>query len=280
MLILNSPEIAQATLLRWKTESTIAFVPTMGCLHEGHLSLVRLAKTMASRVVVSIFVNPLQFGPDEDLAKYPRTFENDRELLEKEGVDILFAPTQTDLYPEGFHTRISTGPLSKYLCGASRPRHFDGVATICMKLFQITQPNIAVFGEKDFQQLAIVRQMVIDFNLPLNIVGHPIVRDTDGLALSSRNRYLTDSERQLAARLPQAVMAVQESLKDAAVSQILACVKNRLTEPFNLDYVAICSEDDLIPIESGALISKIVRPRLFVAVKLGTTRLIDNMKLL
>src|SRR5262249_13763307 len=156
--------------LRWKLESPIAFVPTMGCLHEGHVALIRRAKELAKRVVVSIFVNPMQFSPGEDFEKYPRAFEADKELLEKEGVDLLFAPTVKDLYPEGFSTKISVGEITDRLCGKFRPGHFDGVATVCLKLFEITRCDFAVFGEKDFQQLRVIQQMTADLNLPVAII--------------------------------------------------------------------------------------------------------------
>lgn len=278
MLILNSPEIAQATLLRWKSESRIAFVPTMGCLHEGHLSLVRMARQLGSRVVVSIFVNPLQFGPQEDLTKYPRPFDADRTLLEAEGVDLLFAPATQELYPQDFQTFIVTGRLARHLCGSHRPGHFDGVATVCLKLFEIVSPDIAVFGEKDFQQLMIIKQLVADFNLPMRIEAHPIVREADGLALSSRNRYLSPQERNIATTLFLALSGARELPKDSSSGQIVTNIRNRLAD-FTVEYIAICGEDDLCPIEGEAPITEIIRPRLFAAVKLGATRLIDNVPL-
>lgn len=281
MVTLNSPEIAQATLLRWKRDGQVSFVPTMGSLHEGHLRLIRLAKSVADRVVVSIFVNPLQFGPTEDLAQYPRPFEGDRALLEKEKVDLLFAPKETDLYPKGFQTRVRVGELARHLCGASRPGHFEGVATVCLKLFEITRADIAVFGEKDFQQLRIIRQLVADLNLPVSILSHTIVREEDGLALSSRNRYLTPCERSDAARLFESLTTAKAQATDRSVTagRLLETMHRNLHETFDIDYKSICSESTLVPVAPHCRVGDITQPRLFVAAKIGQTRLIDNIAL-
>ncbi|MBI1861720.1 MAG: pantoate--beta-alanine ligase [Deltaproteobacteria bacterium] len=275
MLKLTQPKQVQSKCRDWTTER-IGFVPTMGCLHEGHLSLVREAKRTNDRVIVSIFVNPLQFGPKEDLKNYPRPFEEDCALLEKEGVDLLFHPTPEDLYPAGFDTTLKAGRLATHLCGASRPGHFDGVLTVCLKLFTIMQPTIAVFGEKDFQQLTLIRRMVTDLNLPLTIIPAATVREPDGLALSSRNRYLSPKLR---ARAPQIHQALEAARWQTSVAAALDLVHARLETEFQIDYVAVCEETELAPLPRATPISTIAQPRLFVAAKLGQTRLIDNVSL-
>jgi len=281
MIKLDSPQIVQETVLRWKRESRIALVPTMGALHEGHLELVKLAKKFGDRVVASIFVNPLQFGPKEDLSKYPRTPEADAEKLESLGVDLLFTPEPADLYPGGFQTRVQTGTLAAHLCGKSRPGHFEGVATVCLKLFQTTQADFAVFGEKDFQQLRVIQQMSADFNMPLTILPHPIVREEDGLALSSRNRYLSSEDRARAAKFPAALAKAQARAKAngaETIASLLGAVESDLKSAgIEIDYLAVCSETDLVPAEGA--VASLSQPRLFGAVKIGSTRLIDNWKL-
>jgi len=283
MLTLQSPEVVQETTLRWKRESKIAFVPTMGALHEGHLRLVRRAKDLAPKVIVSIFVNPLQFSKGEDFEKYPRTLEADAAKLEAEGVDLLFTPTREDLYPANFSTKIQVTGLSDALCGAHRPGHFDGVATVCFKLFEITQADFAVFGEKDFQQLRVLQQLTADMNLPLFIVPHATVREEDGLAMSSRNRFLTPEERAKAARIPEVLRQVKATLHshpEFPVDEILAPAKARLEEVgLRLDYLNIASERDLRPVPGATLGKTVTDPRVFVAARLGTTRLIDNLSL-
>jgi pantoate--beta-alanine ligase len=209
----------------WSKEQTaagrkIALVPTMGFFHTGHLSLMRLARKEADRVIVSLFVNPAQFGPGEDLAAYPRDFERDAGLAAREEVDILFAPAVENMYPEGFQTTVSVRSLTRHLCGAHRPGHFDGVATVLVKLFHISAADCAVFGEKDFQQLAVIRRMVADLNFDIRIIGHPIVREKDGLAMSSRNTYLGDRERESALSLSRSIELARarfsEGMRDAA----------------------------------------------------------------
>ncbi|MBI4405864.1 MAG: pantoate--beta-alanine ligase [Deltaproteobacteria bacterium] len=283
MMILNSPQVVQQTVLRWKQQYKIAFVPTMGCLHEGHLQLIRKAKELGHKTVVSIFVNPLQFGPAEDLKNYPRPFEEDVEKLELLSVDVLFAPKEADLYPECFCTQVKVQGLDEYLCGHLRPGHFEGVATVCLKLFQITAPDYAVFGEKDFQQLRIIQRMVEDLNLPISIVAHPIVREQDGLAMSSRNRYLSPEERQVAAHFPQAMSEARQYFLNhgtCSVEEIVGCFRRRLAETvLQPDYVEIASGRDLVPQLPSVPVSSIMMPRLFAAVKVGKTRLIDNMSL-
>lgn len=283
MEILSSPQNVLEKTQTWKREGKVVLVPTMGCLHEGHLALVRKAKELGQRVVVSIFVNPLQFGPNEDFDRYPRTFEQDKALLSQAKVDLLFHPKVDDLYPKGFATQVKVGALSSALCGKSRPGHFDGVATVCLKLFQCTQADVAIFGKKDFQQLQIIRRMVLDFNLPMRIVGFPTVREMDGLALSSRNRYLLPEERQRANVLQRALTSARHltiARKDATTQEVVHNTAGELTKAgFEIDYCAVASEEDLQPVADCVKISEISLPRLFVAAKMGRTRLIDNMEL-
>jgi pantoate--beta-alanine ligase len=253
----------------------LGFVPTMGALHEGHLSLVRAAHQATDVVVASIFVNPTQFGPNEDLAKYPRSFERDCELLEKEGVERLFAPSVQEMYPSGAVTWVLVEELSNKLDGRSRPGHFRGVSTVVSKLFHIVEPNIAFFGQKDAAQAAIIRRMVLDLNLPVEVAVCPIVREPDGLAMSSRNAYLDSQQRQKALVLHRSLMRVQELLERGEISAHILASEGR--NEFNadpsvrLDYFEIVNPDTLDPIEdisNGALIA--------VAAYIGSTRLIDN----
>lgn len=253
----------------------LAFVPTMGALHEGHLSLVRMARGQAQVVAVSIFVNPLQFGPNEDLAKYPRTFERDRQMLEAEGVELLFAPTVEEMYPKGAVTYVTVEGLSERLCGRSRPGHFRGVTTVVAKLFHIVEPDLAIFGQKDAAQVAILRRMVRDLDFPVQIVVGSTVREADGLALSSRNAYLSPEQRKQALVLHRALMRVQ-TLSDTGVHDAakLAEAGRQVVaeEPaVRLDYFEVVDPDSLEPVQDtsrGALVA--------VAAFVGTTRLIDN----
>jgi pantoate--beta-alanine ligase len=254
----------------------LGLVPTMGALHEGHLSLVRAAKARCDAVAVSLFVNPTQFGPTEDLAKYPRPFERDRELLEKEGVAILFAPSVDEMYPKGEVTRVVVEGISEKLDGRSRPGHFRGVTTVVSKLFHIVEPDVAFFGQKDAAQSAIIRRLVRDLNLPVEIVICPIVREPDGLAMSSRNAYLSTDDRQRALALHRALGVVESKFrageKDAA--QLIAIGRDILTqEPqVRLDYFEIVDPNTLDPVEC------IQQPALVaVAAYVGSTRLIDNL---
>jgi len=256
----------------------LGFVPTMGALHQGHLSLVRAAKAKCDLVVVSIFVNPLQFGPSEDLAKYLRTFERDRELLEKEAVDILFAPTPEEMYPEGAATYVTVEGLSEKLCGRSRPGHFRGVTTAVAKLFHIVEPDLAFFGQKDAAQTTIIRRMVRDLNLPVEIVVCPIVREPDGLAMSSRNAYLSPQERKSSLVLHRALIQVKNRFDQGernAIALIAAGKQVLAQEPaVRLDYFEIVDPTTLDPIQeltSPALVA--------VAAFVGSTRLIDNILL-
>lgn len=253
----------------------IALVPTMGALHAGHMALVAEAKKRADRVVASIFVNPTQFGPNEDLSNYPRREAEDAAMLQAAGVDALWAPTVEVMYPQGFATTVSVSGVSEGLDGAARPGHFDGVATVVAKLFGQVQPDLAIFGEKDFQQLAVIRQMVSDLNMRIGIVGVPTERDSDGLALSSRNAYLTAAERAVARALPDALKTAAVAIESGiAVEQALDAARARLASAgFDpIDYVALCDASTLQPVgeAKGEL-------RLLAAARLGRTRLIDNL---
>ena len=268
-------------IARFRAEQErIALVPTMGALHEGHLTLVRAARERADRVAVSIFVNPTQFGPNEDLAAYPRTLEADTELLRQEGIDLLWAPNVPEMYPEGFATSISVDGVSADFCGASRPGHFAGVATVVCKLFQQVQPDIALFGEKDWQQLAVIRRMARDLDLLLPhadaIIGVPTVREPDGLALSSRNRYLDAEHRAKAAVLPRAMRDAITSMETGgAIGDALVRLEETLRDGgfSKIDYAALADAATLQRIDTLG-----DRPaRLLVAAHIGGTRLIDNM---
>lgn len=258
----------------------LALVPTMGALHEGHLTLVREAKKRAERVVVSIFVNPMQFGPNEDLDAYPRVMEEDTRLLKAEGVDLLWAPPVSEMYPAGFASSISVQAVSAHFCGEARPGHFDGVATVVCKLFNQVLPDFAFFGEKDWQQLAVIRQMARDLNLgapqPEAIHGVGIVREPDGLAMSSRNRYLSPDQRSAAATLPQAMRsAIARIEAGEAPAAALAELKQALDMAgfHQIDYAGLADAISLKPVDMVG-----ERPvRLLVAARIGTTRLIDNM---
>ena len=263
-----------------RAKGPVALVPTMGALHEGHLTLVREARARAASVVVSIFVNPTQFGPNEDLAAYPRQMEEDSRLLEAEATDLLWAPSVEEMYPEGFATTVSVGGISEGLCGASRPGHFDGVATVVGKLFNQVRPDLAVFGEKDWQQLAVIRRMARDLDLTQPraeaIHGVPTVREADGLALSSRNRYLSPADRERAATLPRAMdEAVGRLEAGEPVAAVLLALKQVLSESgfASVDYAELADAASLTSL--GRLAD---RPaRLLVAARIGGTRLIDNM---
>ena len=257
---------------------SIGFVPTMGALHEGHLSLARRARAQATLVVVSIFVNPLQFGPSEDFGRYPRTLESDCALLEAEGVEVVFAPSTEQMYPPGATTVVHVEGLSDRLDGRSRPGHFRGVSTVVAKLFHIVGPDCAVFGQKDAAQVAVLRRMVRDLNMPIELIVAPIARDPDGLALSSRNAYLSAEERRQALVLHRALQRVEELAKSGELnSERLrsAALYVLADEPAAvLDYLEIVNPDTLLPVDSVA------RGALFaVAASFGPTRLIDNVLL-
>ena len=261
----------------WRREGeTVALVPTMGALHEGHLALVRLAKKRAPRAVVSIFVNPTQFAPGEDPGRYPRDEAGDVAKLKAVGADLVWAPDQAEMYPPGFATPIEPGGAALELEGRFRPHHFGGVATVCLKLFSAVAPDLAVFGEKDYQQLTVIRQMVRDLALPLAIVAAPTVREKDGLALSSRNAYLSPAERAAAPALYRIICEV--AAKVAAGTQIsdeTAAAKRDLERAgfTKVDYVEVRDAETLAPLDPSS-----GRPgRVLAAAWLGTTRLIDNV---
>ena len=279
MQILTKIEDIRQELLVIRTSAKkIALVPTMGYLHEGHLSLVDVAKANADVVVMSIFVNPTQFAPNEDLMRYPRDIERDERLARERGVDYIFHPEVAEMYPDPYFTYVVTEQLAKVLCGISRPTHFRGVTTVVAKLFNIIQPDVAVFGQKDAQQAVIVKQMVRDLNFPIQIIVAPIVRESDGLAMSSRNVYLTPEERQQAPIIFKALQAVRENVKNGLTdaNQVRDQITKMIqTSPLaRIDYVEIIDDQTLTPVET-------VKPGTFaaVAVYYGKTRLIDNIYL-
>ena len=280
MQIINqlSPLRHNVSLLR-KEGARIALVPTMGALHDGHMALVDHARRHADAVVVSIFVNPTQFGPNEDLDAYPRTFERDSELLRAAGVDILWAPTAATVYPQGFATKLHVDGPSRGYCGGARPGHFDGVALVVAKLFNQVQPDVALFGEKDFQQLAVIRRMVTDLQIPVQVIGAPTVRASDGLALSSRNQYLLPEERELAPRLYQQLVRVAELLKSGENSrediarheaESRAALK---ADGFKVEYFSVRSAETL---HAPSLSTE--QMVILVAARIGKARLIDNVQ--
>jgi pantoate--beta-alanine ligase len=257
---------------------SIGLVPTMGALHEGHAALIRAAKKATARVVVSIFVNPTQFGPNEDYAKYPRTLDADRQLCADAGADLIFAPTAQEMYPDGLTTFVDINRLGDHLCGARRPGHFRGVCTVVLKLFNIVQPDRAFFGAKDYQQARIIQQMARDLNVPTGIEIVPTVREPDGLALSSRNRYLTPEERAVAPRIQQALQAARARAQvgETDVATLAAALAAELAAipGARVDYASIVDAETLQPL------TRLDRPAVAaVAVFLGTTRLIDNVEI-
>ncbi len=258
-----------------KRGASVALVPTMGALHAGHLALVAEAKRRADRVVATIFVNPLQFGAGEDLDRYPRQEAADADMLEQAGCDLLWMPSEGDIYPEGFATTVSVGGLDARWEGEARPGHFDGVATVVARLLLAVKPDVALFGEKDFQQLAVIRRMATDLGLGIEIVGVPTVRDADGLALSSRNAYLSADERHRAVALPQALAAARDAiLSGEPVDSALAAAKDAILAAgfSSIDYVALVDAGTIEPLDQprGAM-------RLIAAAAIGGTRLIDNI---
>jgi pantoate--beta-alanine ligase len=275
MRIVGTVKEMQRECRHARRNGSLGLVPTMGALHAGHISLVRRARSENHSVAASIFVNPLQFGANEDLAKYPRTFEDDCGQLEREGVDLLFAPTPEEMYRNGAGTTVDPGPIATRLDGASRPGHFVGVATVVAKLFHIIQPDRAYFGQKDAAQLAVLRQMVRDLNFDLELIACPIVRDHDGLALSSRNRYLSAEERAAALVLPRTLRFLEDRIgqDERRCSELARAALAGLTARRNiaLDYLAFVDPETLLPVTeavSGTLIA--------IAAKVGETRLIDN----
>lgn len=280
MQTVHSRSALKKCMAPWRDrEETLALVPTMGALHAGHMALVQAAKQRADRVAVSIFVNPTQFGPNEDLDAYPRQMAEDRAKLVAAGVDLLWAPTAQEMYPDGFETVIRVPDISQGLCGGTRPGHFDGVATVVCKLLNQLAPDLAVFGEKDYQQLAVIRRMVRDLDMAPQIIAVPTIRDDDGLALSSRNAYLHPEERQRASILPNAMHAAIAAIEaggDPALA--LETLKAELGGAgFGpIDYAEIRDADTLAPLAERGADGTGFSGRLLVAAWLGKTRLIDN----
>ncbi|MDP1708141.1 MAG: pantoate--beta-alanine ligase [Gammaproteobacteria bacterium] len=279
MRVIKTIASLRGELAEWRARGDqIALVPTMGNLHEGHLRLVDEAKSCAQRVVVSIFINPLQFDDPNDFSAYPSTFDEDRSKLDKNGVDIVFFPEVTEMYPQGMqhHTSVTVPDISDILCGAHRPGHFRGVATVVHKLLNIVQPDVALFGEKDYQQLQVIRRMVRDLALPVDIVAVPTVREQDGLALSSRNSYLTADERRHAPRLYQVLMQVKGRIEQGA-SDFHALENDALMAlqqgGFRPEYVSVCRADNLAP--AGPEDTDLA---ILAAAWLGKARLIDSLQ--
>jgi pantoate--beta-alanine ligase len=279
MQIITTVKAMQRECREARRAKALGLVPTMGALHEGHISLVRRARAENDVVAASIFVNPLQFGPNEDLAKYPRTFEDDCEQLEREGIDLVFAPAPEEMYPvrhgQKPQTMVDPGPIAARLDGASRPGHFVGVATVVAKLFHIVQPDRAYFGQKDAAQLAVLRQMVRDLDFDVELIACPIVRDQDGLALSSRNRYLSAEERESALVLPRTLSAIADRIKKGIRDSVRLYRNPRplrdAGQNFKLEYLWAVDPDTLLPVPEavpGTLVA--------IAAKVGGTRLIDN----
>jgi pantoate--beta-alanine ligase len=279
MEIVSDPGDMQAVSLAWrKLGQQIALVPTMGYFHDGHLALMRYGRQHGDRLVVSLFVNPTQFGPSEDLDRYPRDLKQDAARARKVGVDVLYTPAAADMYPPGYQTYVSVEDLSQPMCGASRPGHFRGVATVVLKLFHQVLPHLAIFGEKDYQQLAVIKRMVADLNVPVEVVGRPIVREADGLAMSSRNSYLSPEERRSALGLYQALTEarVLAASGENNADKILAEVKQMISQNphTRLDYAVLVDPATLQNV--GTIHGS---ARLAVAAWVGGTRLIDNMLL-
>lgn len=286
MQVCQSVSSIREKVLTWKQKGLkVAFVPTMGNLHDGHLSLVKLAQQKADKVVVSIFVNPMQFGPNEDLDAYPRTFEQDKHKLEAMSLDAVFYPAVSEIYPNGVDQTQVCVPLALtgLLEGASRPGHFDGVTTVVAKLFNMVQPDVAVFGQKDYQQLKVIQKMVEEMAMPIKIVAGPIGRDADGLALSSRNQYLSDSQRKIAPQLYQVLKEVErailekngqfEVLTQAATQKLLALGFD------GVDYIKVVDSNILLPLSITENSPKLPGLVILGVARLGKTRILDNILL-
>jgi pantoate--beta-alanine ligase len=273
-IVRTSEELAES-VAALKREGTLALVPTMGALHAGHMALIAEAKRRADKVAATIFVNPTQFAAGEDLDRYPRREEQDARMLEEAGCELLWLPSADTIYPQGFATTVHVSGVSERWEGEARPGHFDGVATVVAKLLLSVKPDVAVFGEKDFQQLAVIRRMVRDLNIPVEIAGLPTVRENDGLALSSRNAYLSEDERGRAIALQRALAGARDAIRDgAAIASALREAKQTLVDAgfLQIDYLALVDTVTLEPLENprGEM-------RLIAAAKIGTTRLIDNI---
>ena len=276
MEIIKTIELMQELSDKWRRDGhIIACVPTMGFLHQGHIELLKVGRDKANRLIMTIFVNPTQFGPHEDYEKYPRDTEGDLDKARSAGVDAVIMPTVEEMYPDGFQSTVAVNTITQYLCGKSRPGHFAGVTIVVAKLFNITKPHLAIFGEKDYQQLAVIKQMVRDLNMDIDIIGLPTVRERDGLAMSSRNKYLSPEERLSALSLKKGLDLAKAMVKDGEKDS--ATIKNAvkeliLTHPFTeINYVTICDPAKLTDMEN------VDRPSLLaLAVKVGKARLIDN----
>lgn len=274
-IIRDKKQMQQWSVQKKMAGKTIGFVPTMGYLHQGHLSLMEKAKTLSDEVVLSIFVNPTQFGANEDLDSYPSNIENDLQMAEKIGVTAVFLPNKDHIYPDNFQTSISLEHLPNFLCGKFRPVHFSGVATVVTKLFNIVKPDLAVFGQKDYQQLQIIRQLTLDLDFDIQIIAGEIIRESDGLAMSSRNSYLTDEQRKSAVCLNQAITLAEKLVKEEKPEPAL--LASKLTDYIHsfsetkVEYIELCHPvtlESLTAIDSQFLLA--------MAVRVGTTRLIDN----
>jgi pantoate--beta-alanine ligase len=279
MRVIRSPQLIQQHCLSLKKQGHLALIPTMGALHDGHLSLMRLARKQADFVVATIFVNPLQFGQNEDLSRYPHDEKNDLKKLRGAGVDFVFMPKSKDMYPENFQTHVDVEAVTQSLCGASRPGHFCGVATGVLKLFNLIQPDVAIFGKKDFQQLVTIQTMARDLNLPIRVMGASIVREPDGLALSSRNVYLNSEQRADAIFIRRALLYIQKTArtKNLMASQIRSLFSKILPDKksIQIDYVSCVDRATLQPLTQ----IKKNHTLIAVAVFLGKTRLIDNIEM-
>jgi pantoate--beta-alanine ligase len=275
MKIIRTVSEMQRSADELRKSKTIGFVPTMGYLHEGHLTLVRAARKLADVVVVSIFVNPIQFGPSEDLSRYPRDFERDSQLLEQENTDIIFYPDDGEMYEKAFSTYVEVKKLEDHLCGKTRTGHFTGVATVVTKLFNIVKPHYAIFGQKDYQQLTVIERMVRDLNQDVTIVPHPTIREADGLAMSSRNTYLSSEERKKALAISASLRKAEEMVKagESDAGAVKKAVNDTLQKEdgINIEYIDICDAmtlEDLSHIDRKAVLA--------IACRIGKTRLIDN----
>ncbi len=286
MLVIENIKKLRSQIVFWKKQGNkVAFVPTMGCLHEGHLSLIKIAQQKADKVVVSIFVNPLQFGNNEDLARYPKTFATDKSKLEALNVDLLFFPSLNEIYPSGNQQSLVTVPseLTTILEGESRSGHFDGVTTVVAKLFNIVQPDVAIFGQKDYQQLKVIEKMVVDLAMPVDIVAGEIKRDVDGLALSSRNQYLTPKQRQIAPKLSKVLQGVVSDIYTGHADVLaleLSAINKLIAFGFDsVDYVKVLDSKSLLPLYLNKNHSKLPSLVILAAARLDKIRLLDNILL-
>lgn len=276
-IVRTIPEIRMALKVSREGGHRVGFVPTMGYLHEGHAALIKQSTARCNHTVVSVFVNPTQFGPKEDLARYPKDLDRDQNLCLKLGVDILFLPEASEIFPTGFSTFVEPGPLGNVLCGKFRPGHFRGVATIVAKLFNIVQPDLAFFGQKDLQQIAVIRRMIRDLNMPVDIVAAPTVREADGLAMSSRNSYLSAEERKRALSLHRGLAAASEAFQkgERQAAKLMAIARKQLSDVDEIQYCQLVDANTMDPLKG-----EVTRTAaLCLAAVVGKTRLIDNVLL-